>query len=310
MRQWLTVTALAMVLELGTSSRFVRGSDTTTADQGISGRNFVNSTVVNTIIQGPVLEGLSVALLVLSILSVCSAMYIWLSGSYTRDRFAFTGLAAVFLLVLIAIIGSYGPTPCKAVQRWSDSEEIEQVVDACERGTVAVLAECVGTVGLEDVEAEAAQAGEHAGVGADARAVFAQGDVAAVVGGRLDHPMRADGLGGAGGGDRRVRDVQGGLGGMAQQPGPGVAGEDIALDPDDSGDVGMPVGVGQFAGGIEDGDGAAFVAVAALVAAVGRPDRLRGGGDFLDLLVQGRLVVLDLNDQGDVGFCRELEMFF
>jgi hypothetical protein len=97
---------------------------------------------------------------------------------------------------------------------------------------------------------------------------------------------------------------------MAQQPGPGVAGEDIALDTDDGGDVGMPVGVGQFAGGIEDGDGAAFVAVAALVAAVGRPDRLRGGGDFLDLLVQGRLVVLDLNDQGDVGFCRELEMFF
>lgn len=192
----------------------------------------------------------------------------------------------------------------------SDSEEIEQVVDACERGTVAVLAECVGTVGLEDVEAEAAQAGEHAGVGADARAVFAQGDVAAVVGGRLDPPMRADGLGGAGGGDRRVRDVKGGLGGMAQQPGPGVAGEDIALDTDDGGDVGMPVGVGQFAGGIEDGDGAAFVAVTALVAAVGRPDRLRGGGDFLDLLVQGRLVVLDLNDQGDVGFCRELEMFF
>jgi hypothetical protein len=97
---------------------------------------------------------------------------------------------------------------------------------------------------------------------------------------------------------------------MAQQPGPGVAGEDIALDTDDGGDVGMPVGVGQFAGRIEDGDGAAFVAVAALVAAVGRPDWLRGGGDFLDLLVQGRLVVLDLNDQGDVGFRRELEMFF
>ena len=97
---------------------------------------------------------------------------------------------------------------------------------------------------------------------------------------------------------------------MAQQPGPGVAGEDIALDTDDGGDVGMRVGVGQFAGGIEDGDGAAFVAVAALVAAVGRPDWLRGGGDFLDLLVQGRVVVLDLNDQGDVGFRRELEMFF
>ena len=70
--------------------------------------------------------------------------------------------------------------------------------------------------------------------------------------------------------------------------------------------MGMPVGVGQFAGGIEDGD----VAVATLVVAVGRAGRRRGDGDPLDLLVQRRLVVLDLNDQGDAGFCRDLEMFF
>ena len=53
--------------------------------------------------------------------------------------------------------------------------------------------------------------------------------------------MRADGLGGAGGGERRVRDVEGGLGGVAQQPGRGAAGGDVALDPDDGGDVGVPV---------------------------------------------------------------------
>jgi hypothetical protein len=72
----------------------------------------------------------------------------------------------------------------------------------------------------------------------------------------------------------------------------------------------MPVGVGQFAGGIEDGDGVAFVAVAAFVAAVGRPERGRGSGDLLDLLVQGRLVVLDLDDQREAGFCRDVEKFF
>jgi len=63
----------------------------------------------------------------------------------------------------------------------------------------------------------------------------------------------------------------------------------------------MPVGVGQLACGIEDGDGAAFVAVAALVVAVGGPERRRGGRNLLDSLVQGRLVVLNADDQGDVG---------
>lgn len=72
----------------------------------------------------------------------------------------------------------------------------------------------------------------------------------------------------------------------------------------------MPVGVGQTVGVIEDGDGATFVAVAALVVAVDRPERRRSCGDFLNPLVQGRLVGLDADDQGDVGGCCDLEMFF
>lgn len=97
---------------------------------------------------------------------------------------------------------------------------------------------------------------------------------------------------------------------MVQQPSCGVAGEDSALDTDDGGNVGMPVGVYQLVGGIEDGDGAAFVAVAAAVMAVGRPERWRGRRDLLALPVQGRLVVLDLDDQGDVALCGDLEVFF
>jgi hypothetical protein len=50
-----------------------------------------------------------------------------------------------------------------------DGEHSEQPFDARESGAVAVLAEGVGPVRLEDVEGEAAQADEHAGVGADAR---------------------------------------------------------------------------------------------------------------------------------------------
>ncbi len=69
--------------------------------------------------------------------------------------------------------------------------------------------------------------------------------------------------------------------------------------------MGVPVGVGQPVG-----DGATFVAISALVATVGRPERGRGGGDLVAALVMGWLVVLDLNNQGDVGLCGDFEMFF
>ncbi len=65
------------------------------------------------------------------------------------------------------------------------------MVEACESSAVAVLIECVGSVCLEDVEGEAAQAGEHARIGADARGILAEGDVAAVVEGGLDQPVSA-----------------------------------------------------------------------------------------------------------------------
>ena len=97
---------------------------------------------------------------------------------------------------------------------------------------------------------------------------------------------------------------------MAQQPGLGIAGVDVAFYPDDGRHVRMPVGIGQTVGGIEDGDDAAFVAVAALVVAVDRAERCRGGRDLLDLLMQGRLVVLDADDQGDVGLSCDFKMFF
>lgn len=46
--------------------------------------------------------------------------------------------------------------------------EVDQAIDAGECGAVAVLTERAGWFSFEDVEGEGAQAGEHAGVGADA----------------------------------------------------------------------------------------------------------------------------------------------
>ncbi len=141
------------------------------------------------------------------------------------------------------------------------------MIDACESCTVAVLGARCGLVGCENVEGEAAQAGEHAWIGSDARAVLAKGDVAAVMGGVLDPPMPADGIGGSLGGERDVGGVERGLAGTAEQAGGGIAGVNLTLDPDDGGDMALPAGVGQPVGGVEDGDGASLVAIAALVTA-------------------------------------------
>ena len=122
--------------------------------------------------------------------------------------------------------------------------------------------------------------------------------------------MPPNSRGSARGGERRVGNIEGGLRGVVQQAGLAVAGKYIALDTNDCGDVGTPVGVGELVGRIEDGDDAAFVAVAAYVVAVIGAERRRGFGDRGDLLEQGRLVVLDLDDQRDIGFGCDLEVFF
>ena len=68
--------------------------------------------------------------------------------------------------------------------------------------------------------------------------------------------------------------------------------------------------VPQPIGGTEDDDSATFVAVAALVVAAGKPERRRGRGDNLDMLVQGGLVALDLDNKVDAGRGCSLKCFF
>jgi hypothetical protein len=59
--------------------------------------------------------------------------------------------------------------------------KLEQVVETTEGGAVTILTDGGCLICLEDIEGETPQAGEHAGVGANAAAVLTKGDVAAVV---------------------------------------------------------------------------------------------------------------------------------
>ena len=71
--------------------------------------------------------------------------------------------------------------------------------------------------------------------------------------------------------------------------------------------MGLPVGAGERLRGGEHADGAALVAVAADIVALDRLERRGGGGDLGAGLMQGRLVVLELHDQRDVGLGGDVE---
>lgn len=122
--------------------------------------------------------------------------------------------------------------------------------------------------------------------------------------------MVADGAGGAGGGDGAAGEVAGSLGRAAPAAGAGAAGEDVALDANDGGDEGGPFGVGEGVGGVEDGDAAILLPVAPTITAADVGERRGGGAEVLRLLMQSRLVVLELDDQVELGVSGGLECFF
>jgi hypothetical protein len=129
------------------------------------------------------------------------------------------------------------------------------------------------------------------------------------VGGVLDLPVVADGGGRAGGGDGGAGEVECGLGGAAPEAGAGAAGEDVTLDADNGADEGGPFGVGEGAGGIEDGDTALLLPVTSAIAAADVGERCGAGAAVLRLLMQGWLVVLELYDQVDPGIGAGFECF-
>lgn len=86
---------------------------------------------------------------------------------------------------------------------------------------------------------------------------------------------------------------------------------DRTLDPDDGGHMWLPFRSGDGRLGFEHGDGAGFVAVTPVL--VDAPFARQGlgiGADGFDLAVEGRLIVLDLNNQMGVGGGGGFEGFF
>src|SRR6266849_8024966 len=73
---------------------------------------------------------------------------------------------------------------------------IAQEFETAERGGVAILGDGVRLVEPQDIVSEAAQSGEDARVAADARGIFAEGNVARVVLFVFDTPVFANGVGG------------------------------------------------------------------------------------------------------------------
>lgn len=73
----------------------------------------------------------------------------------------------------------------------------------------------------------------------------------------------------------------------------------------------LPFGFSDGGLGVEHGDGSDFVAVAPIfVDAAFARERFIRPADGLDLAIEGRLIVLDLDNQMGVGVCGGLESFF
>src|ERR1700690_3029730 len=88
---------------------------------------------------------------------------------------------------------------------------IAQGFEASEGSGVAILGDGVGLIEPQDIISEAAQSGEDARVAADARGIFAEGDVAGVVLFVFDTPMFANGIGGLAGTDGAIGQVERGF---------------------------------------------------------------------------------------------------
>src|ERR1700693_74578 len=88
---------------------------------------------------------------------------------------------------------------------------IAEGFEASEGSGVAILGDGVGLIEPQDIISEAAQSGEDARVAADARGIFAEGDVAGVVLFVFDTPMFANGIGGLAGTDGAIGQVERGF---------------------------------------------------------------------------------------------------
>ena len=126
----------------------------------------------------------------------------------------------------------------------------------------------------------------------------------------LDGPVVPDGVREGRSRQHHGRGVEGGF--LANRPGSGRGGADqgAAADAHEGRDEGGPFGAAQRAGWVEDLDKTVLLPVAGAVTAVvgfEGPGRCR---EVFEVLLQVRLVLLDLDDQVIAGRLGDLECFF
>jgi hypothetical protein len=126
----------------------------------------------------------------------------------------------------------------------------------------------------------------------------------------LDGPVVPDGVREGRSGQHNGRGVKGGF--LAGGPGSGGSGADqgAAADAHERRDEGGPFGVAQRAGWVEDLDETVFLPVTGAVAAVVGFERPCRCGEVFEVMLQVRLVLLDLYDQVIAGRLGDLECFF
>lgn len=126
----------------------------------------------------------------------------------------------------------------------------------------------------------------------------------------LDGPVVPDGVREGRSRQHHGRGVEGGF--LASRPGSGRGGADqgAAADAHESRDEGGPFGAAQRAGWVEDLDKTVFLPVAGAVTAVVAREGLCRCGEVFEVLLQVRLVLLDLDDEVIARRLGGLECFF
>jgi hypothetical protein len=204
-------------------------------------------------------------------------------------------------------VGSHSHT--RAVQ-FSLSDTVCQRIVEVERVDIEFAGDVFDTVGAQDVDGEASEAGEVCRLDAGSAGVFAERDVADVMASVLDAPVASDRLAECLGAEGDLTGVEGDFLGFVPEAGLRVLVPDQAGDAGGLDDQAVPFGAEQ-ALDVEGLDLAGLMAaVTPGIDALEAVGRRLVGGDAFERGQQGRLIGLDLGEQGIAAVTGRLKGFF